>query len=207
MTTQTDLWLDKKFDQLYAEHPDPWGCYAGRHSLDNKLFVDMLFEQQGEWPDVLDIGCGLGGLTNQFHARCASRVIGIDVSPVAVNKARDLFPWIRFEVRDIAQEEITDLGPFDLIVMSEVLWYVSDKLEEVLRRARAALLPNGRFAIHQFFPHQQQYYKEHIDGVDGFLHVMQRGWDVCRRLVSYHAEGQVLLALFQPKQEETTDGK
>jgi len=202
MASQTDLWLERKFDQLYREHDDPWGCHAGRRSFNNRLFVEMVFDEREKYMRVLDIGCGIGGLTDQIHTKCTAEVVGIDASDVAIQKARAAYPWVRFEACNILTDSIADLGMFDLILMSEVLWYVCDDLAGVMQKIKASLMDGGTLAIHQFFPAGQRYYQEYIDGLAGFDRAMAGAWEYRRKIVSYFGtEGQVLLALFTPKEE------
>jgi trans-aconitate methyltransferase len=54
---------------------------------------------------VLDLGCAAGAITHYLSTFGADPV-GIDFEPLAVEKARELFPALRFEVADAADLEI-----------------------------------------------------------------------------------------------------
>lgn len=65
----TDYWLDigkmtlrGEFEEMYRDIDDPWGCYEGADSLNNRIFAELLFDRR-KFKRVLDIGCGLGGFT------------------------------------------------------------------------------------------------------------------------------------------------
>lgn len=50
-----------------------------------KSLVEMLDPKQGE--KILDLGCGTGDLTNEI-AKLGAKVVGMDVSPDMIEKAR-----------------------------------------------------------------------------------------------------------------------
>lgn len=192
------LWLEKRFDDIYAKITDPWGCLGGRWSFDNRLFTEMIFYNNPVISRILDIGCGLGGLTDNIRSWSGGAEIwGADVSLIAVEKAAATYPLCNFIQWDIAEDEVA-LDAFDLITMSEVLWYVCHKWKEVSDKIAEMLAENGTFAIHQYFPINQEYYREFIDGLKDFERKMDAcGWVVQKKIVSYHDSEPVLLALYK----------
>src|SRR5437867_7430733 len=56
--------------------------------------------QGTERPLIVDLGCGVGGLGQWLSAVLKARLIGVDISPVAISRARCLFgqqrPRLRF---------------------------------------------------------------------------------------------------------------
>lgn len=104
---------------------------------------------------VLDLGSGAGDVA--FLARDivgpSGRVVGIDQSPAAVDRARARAEHlchrnVGFVVRD-AHDETTDLGPFDAVIGRLVLMYAPDPAE-MLRRQAASLVPGGLIAAVEF---------------------------------------------------------
>src|SRR5712692_4188888 len=59
--------------------------------------LELLAPRAGE--RILDLGCGTGHLTNQIAARGAE-VIGLDKSATMIERARTLYPQLRFEIGD-----------------------------------------------------------------------------------------------------------
>jgi SAM-dependent methyltransferase len=76
--------------------------------------------------NVLEIGCG-AGIFSRALANLADRVIALDVSAVAIEQARasgDAGGVIDFRVADVMDYKPATDGPFDLIVMSETIYYL-----------------------------------------------------------------------------------
>jgi SAM-dependent methyltransferase len=71
---------------------------------------------------ALDFGCGKGAVS-AFLARAGADVVGLDVSPTAVAKARERVPGARFEAGGL--DALGD-ERFDLAVAMEVLSLIED---------------------------------------------------------------------------------
>lgn len=95
---------------------------------------------------VLDAGCGPGRVGGAL-ARAGHAVTGVDVDPVLVAAAEQDHPGPRWVVGDLAE---LDLGEtFDAIVCAgNVMTFLAPSTrEEVLRRFRRHVEPDGRVAI------------------------------------------------------------
>lgn len=198
MSRQTELWLARRFDELYAEFPDPWRCCESHSSIDNELFLRMICAYRQTYSRALDVGCGLGVQSFKLAAYSGAATVGIDASEVAIQKAMIRYPEVKFHTRNIMTDDINDLGQFDLVVMSEVLWYVCDRLDSVLRKIANSMTADGVFAVHQYFPADQKYYRDVIDGMEGFKKRMDMNWSQRGLVVSHCSQdGPVMLALYQ----------
>jgi predicted TPR repeat methyltransferase len=95
--------------------------------------------------EVLDLGCGTGlcGLQVREWART---LIGVDLSPNMLAKARERGLYDELIQSDLLLPVQASENRFDLIVASDVLFYVGD-LEPVTRAVHRALRPGGRFAF------------------------------------------------------------
>ena len=69
---------------------------------------------------VLDVGCGVGILTEQFN-RLGCTSIGIDISPAAIRKS--VYPQSCFLVEDSSRLDYPN-GYFDLVASREVLEHI-----------------------------------------------------------------------------------
>ena len=100
----------------------------------------------GERPRILDLGCGRGWLSRALAAR--GEVLGADVTAAAVERARELFPGLRFERTDV-EGLLASHGEasFDLVVASEVLEHVGDGDKLAFLRGVNSLLRPGGHAI------------------------------------------------------------
>ena len=96
----------------------------------------------GEGKNVLDIGCRDGALTKYFSSD--NHVLGVDIDPVALKRARES---LGIEVREVdLNGDWSELGDqqFDVVVAGEVLehlYFPDVVVEKVLKR----LVPNGIF--------------------------------------------------------------
>jgi len=87
----------------------------------------------------MELGCGLGHFTSRI-ATAAFTVLGVDVSPTAIEKARLQYSsTCEFCVRDILDYDIYRKFRPELLVMSEITWYILDKLDAFLDFARTEL--------------------------------------------------------------------
>ena len=99
---------------------------------------------------VLSLGCGDGSLELRL-AGVAAEVVGIDLSPVAIERARERAaaarsPNVTFLVSDLAAHAPGDLGQFDRIAAFAFLHHLpDDAIQATLRAARRLLRPGGSF--------------------------------------------------------------
>ncbi len=75
---------------------------------------------------VLEIGCAAGAFT-RFLAQVADRVVALDISPAAVACARETWTGpesIEFRVANIIEYDPRAEGPWDLVVMSDMIYFL-----------------------------------------------------------------------------------
>lgn len=95
----------------------------------------------------LEVGPGHGFyMAAAMRRRVCRTYLGVDLSPTSVALTREMLARTRsdaaWEVREADFSDATLEGPFDLVVMGEVLEHVEDPLT-ILRRARALTAPSG----------------------------------------------------------------
>lgn len=103
---------------------------------------------------VLDVGTGRGEMLAVAVERGASRAIGVEYSPAAVELARQTLAV--HDVRDRADVHLADArtlpvgdGEVDLATMVDVVEHLSpDELDRVLAEVVRVLRPGGRLFIH-----------------------------------------------------------
>ncbi|WP_119462022.1 class I SAM-dependent methyltransferase [Rhodospirillaceae bacterium SYSU D60014] len=112
-----------------------------RHMRYHDFFVDRI--ASGE--RVLDIGCGLGKLAYEIAERSDAIVTAVDLVPRNIEIATQRFahPRVTYKIAD-ATRQMED-GPFNVVVLSNVLEHLHER-PDFLRRVRAAALPD-RFLI------------------------------------------------------------
>jgi SAM-dependent methyltransferase len=133
----------RTFDRLFTGDPDPWDFESSAYeALKRKATLAVLFPDR--FGRGLEIGCANGVLTAQLATIC-DHVLAIDISDVALELAAS-------RVRDLdnvslAQAEVPrgwPEGTFDLIVLSEILYFLSaEEIAQVARLAWASLSDQG----------------------------------------------------------------
>lgn len=137
------------FDALLAEG-DPWGVATWYERRKRSLLLAAL--QQQRYGRVLDVGCSTGELTRELVGR-ADDVVAVDVSGAALARARELVPdaHVRFVLGDVPQilrDDTVTAAPFDLVVVSEVGYFLhGDELVSLLRRCRRLLAEDGELVL------------------------------------------------------------
>lgn len=121
------------FDELYAKRADPWRL-ATRWYEKRKRAITVASLPAERYERALEIGSSIGMLTVDLAERC-DNLLALDVADAAVRSARERVPGnVTVEQRD-ATTDYPD-GEFDLVVLSEVGYYLS---ESVLARLLAAI--------------------------------------------------------------------
>jgi cyclopropane fatty-acyl-phospholipid synthase-like methyltransferase len=112
--------------------------------------LDMLLDKLQLSSDdvVLDLGCGLGKITEYIAQKTSSRIIGIDSSQKAIEWAQnntESNEKLIFEVMNINELDYPN-DTFDIIIALDVLYWIDD-LEPVIRKLKDILKLNGRMAF------------------------------------------------------------
>jgi len=137
------------FDDMYELHLDPWNF--GSSPYEAAKYARTLAALPNEvYRSGLEVGCSVGVLSALLAERCR-HLLSIDVAERALERARarcQSLPQVSFERRSLPQE--FPGGRFDLIVLSEVLYYLSPAdLTTTLERCVEALEPAGHLiAVH-----------------------------------------------------------
>jgi SAM-dependent methyltransferase len=111
------------FEERWREG-DPWEIE--RSELDQASHARQLELLGGRrYGRVLELGCGGGSFTRKL-AKIGDSVVAVDIAPSAVERAVKDFGSrsIDFRVADIIDYDPRSEGPWDLIVMSETIYYI-----------------------------------------------------------------------------------
>ncbi|AWN40665.1 SAM-dependent methyltransferase [Methylobacterium durans] len=131
------------FEALYAADPDPWRFATSDYERD-KYAATLAALPRPRYASALEIGCSIGVLTRSLGERCEA-LLAVDVAPSALEAARAACagqPHIHV-ARCRVPDEWPD-GTFDLILLSEVVYYLDRAdLAALVERVRAALAPGG----------------------------------------------------------------
>ena len=95
---------------------------------------------------MLDLGCGTGLMGMALRDRC-ERLVGVDLAPKMVDKAREKGLYTELAVADIMEFLCAcDVASYDLVVAADVFVYLGD-LRGVFTQSRRVLNAGGLFAF------------------------------------------------------------
>ena len=111
--------------QSVAEHYDALASQRNKFFERNRYYHNLLAKQYRSWipsgSTVLEVGCGTGDLLN---AVCPAGGVGVDLSPVTIEVARQRFPNL-----NLVAGSVTDLpadATFDYIILPGTLGEAED---------------------------------------------------------------------------------
>lgn len=137
------------FEALYSGRSDPYDLTT-RWYEQRKYQLTLAALTQPTYRNALEIDCGEGLFTDQLAPRCAA-LSAIDASPTATQRARTrLGPRPGLSISDVVVPGDWPEGHFDLIVLSEVGYYLGeDDLSTLAARiADCAPSPTELVAVH-----------------------------------------------------------
>jgi 2-polyprenyl-3-methyl-5-hydroxy-6-metoxy-1,4-benzoquinol methylase len=145
------------FDDLWRRG-DPWELETSNWEHERYARLLAVLEQP-RYGRVLEIGCGAGTFTRRL-AGLADKVLALDVSSEAIGRAQaahsDL-THVEFRVGNIMDYNLREEEPWDLIVMSETVYFlgwlysffdvawVASEIFEATRPGGQMLLANTQF--------------------------------------------------------------
>lgn len=113
------------FEALYAKDGDPWR-FADSAYERAKYDATLAALPRPRYTRALEVGCSIGVLTRDLATRCdALLAVDAAAAPLAAARVRcaDL-PQVSFRQARLPQAWPGEAGPFDLILLSEVVYYL-----------------------------------------------------------------------------------
>lgn len=152
--TLTRLPLRWIFEAFYLSASDPWRYWRSEfehHRYDEAMRLLRRFIEPGR--SILEVGCSVGAFTRRLLSLSPSRLIAMDVSAIALVRARRAMRATGGQVKIgfVCGDVFSDKRPLercDLIVAMDVLGYTDDL--ETLRATRDRLIgaaPRGLLLV------------------------------------------------------------
>lgn len=130
------------FDALYAADPDPWRFTTSVYE-DDKYRATLAALPRRRYTDAVEIGCSIGVLTARLAERCDS-LLATDVAQTALAAAAQRCAGLPVRFSLSLLPDSPPVGRFDLIMLSEVLYYFSARdLVRVAAACAAAAQPGA----------------------------------------------------------------
>lgn len=178
------------FEDMYAASRDPW--HLGSRWYERRkhaLTVGVLTRDR--YDSAFEPGCSVGALTALLAPRC-DHLLATDRVPSVLETTRRRLgdvPGLRLEQMTVPEE--FPPGPFDLVVLSELGYYLDEPgLDRLVAATTAALVPGAELvAVHWRHPVRDHALTgdrvhERLDAADGLARV------------SRHEEVDFLLEVF-----------
>lgn len=129
------------FDALYAADSDPWRFATSEYER-GKYAATLAALPRPHYARALEVGCSIGVLTAELAGRC-DHLVALDAAAAPLRTARErALPQVEFHHMAVPRDWPD--GDFDLILLSEVVYYLD--LPDVGRLASTvekSLRPGG----------------------------------------------------------------
>jgi len=142
----SDSYSESYFDVLYSDNSDPWQ-YQTRWYEQRKRDMCLAVLPQAHYSNAIELGCGNGVFSELLAQRCQALLI-IDGNNKAVQLAsqrlvdiphakviQGIIPDVLLNLTEVLEQtypsselpksSLTTTPPFDLIIISEILYYLS----------------------------------------------------------------------------------
>jgi SAM-dependent methyltransferase len=133
------------FEEKYRADIDPWQFRTSEYEHD-KYQATLRSLSKDNYATALEVGCSIGVLTRLLSPRC-DHLLAIDASVTAIEAARSINDAsVTFQVANLPVE--FPEGTFDLIVLSEVLYYFDKPdLARVAKSCSKAISRDGEIVL------------------------------------------------------------
>ncbi|UFH56942.1 class I SAM-dependent methyltransferase [Spirosoma sp. KNUC1025] len=137
------------FDDVYRAKSDPWEFETSPYER-SKYEATIAALPNERYANAFEIGCSIGVLSEMLAQRC-DRLLAVDASELPLQTARKrLAPYKHVSVEQMSIPDTFPDGPFDLILLSEVGYYLA---MNDLQRARQQLLAHLQTGGHVLLVH------------------------------------------------------
>lgn len=179
---------NRYFEKMYSAGPDPWG-YETKWYEQRKYALTVAALSRRRYRRAFEPGCSIGVLTELLVPRC-DELIALELVPQIAARAARRNPGVDVRVGRIP-EDWPD-GRFDLVVFSEVLYYLdAEDIFTVIAQVERGLDADGEvIAVH--YTGETDY---PLTGAQVHDLLNARGW---RRRV-HHVDDLFLLSVFEAK--------
>jgi SAM-dependent methyltransferase len=118
----------ESFFEGHWRKDDPWAFDTSPYE---RARLDALREMVADrrYRRVLELGCGAGNLTERLLP-LADSVLGLDISATAIEKAKarvsrsSSASHVDLRVANVMETDLRAEGPFDLVVLTETVYYL-----------------------------------------------------------------------------------
>jgi SAM-dependent methyltransferase len=134
------------FEEMYKVYEDPWMQSEQPNRYSRKMAI-MNIQRYG-FKNIVEYGCGLGYYADWIHKETGVVCHSIDISETAIEKAKQKFPHLNFEVNNIKNlSKLSNKESIDCILLADITWMILQDLkfvnEQLLEHFRGKYLINN----------------------------------------------------------------
>ncbi|ADB38933.1 class I SAM-dependent DNA methyltransferase [Spirosoma linguale] len=140
------------FDDVYRANDDPWSFETSSYER-AKYEATLAALPRERYTNAFEIGCSIGVLSQLLASRCDA-LLAVDASDLPLKTARArLEPYKHVTVRQMSIPNEFPEGQFDLILLSEVGYYLAmEDLQRARRKMLDQLTKNGHLLLVHWTP-------------------------------------------------------
>jgi 2-polyprenyl-3-methyl-5-hydroxy-6-metoxy-1,4-benzoquinol methylase len=126
----------------YGPRYNAW-LYRGKLRAYGRAVADAGLALRGK--RIADVGCGIGVFANLAARSDAAAYTGFDITPVAIDRLRELHPKFDFALLDIGVPFDRPTETFDVVLAFDVLYHVvdPDRFAQALENLWMLVAPGG----------------------------------------------------------------
>jgi len=191
---------DDTFDKIYKNNINAWNQNINDDYMlfaRNKI-IQMIKDLNLKNNKLLEIGCGNGFSTNYFREKLNNKCFGCDISKIAIEYAQNKYSKINFFVHNIKNEMNIDEN-FDIIIFSDILWYIFDDIDICIKNAINRLNKDGVIIFNMGMVVNQRFGKEKINGSTELIEYCKKRFNVINHYESEFIDRRNLCLIFIKK--------
>lgn len=138
----------RKMERQFGRREDPFGYGSAPYEKARLEAMDAALPSR--LGAALECGCAEGHFTARLAAK-AGKVTSVDISSIAIGRARGRAPSAHFEQADLLTWQPAD-APYDAVVLADVLYYldrpgVAPEFGAFFHKAASWVAPGGRLLL------------------------------------------------------------
>jgi SAM-dependent methyltransferase len=134
------------YDEFYANIYD----YLVFNEMKNDYEVGLILNQNvpNTKSVILDVGCGTGHHVAKMAQNKNLEVVGIDISPSMIKKAKENYPSLNFQQTDVLNRDAFRNNSFThILALYFTIYYIENKVE-FFKNCMDWLMPGGYLVVH-----------------------------------------------------------
>jgi len=158
------------YKQLPFNKPDTVSTLAAAVKSTDPVELYPCLAGLVEGGQILEVGCGVGWLSNSLSLRYQAEVLGIDFNPVAIEQAKavasETGSLARFEVADVF--DFSTSNRFSLVISLGVLHHTGDCHGAIRRICQNYLAHDGHLLLGLYHTYGRRPFLEHFEKMRRF---------------------------------------